>query len=392
MSVATTQPASPPRYMQGIAVPAESVDPIQFFARTRRQVTNEKTFAYAGLGAEDPVVIKKAGIVAGIMIKFSGTLTTAQGSGAVATTRRWPYDLLKYCRFTANNQSNLINCSGLKLKLREILANNDIDDRGVSNTIGASSVSQGTLGRAADVWGVGSGQTAITDAARAVELSWFVPVAEDEVDLHGAIFAATSSTELSLTMGWETAANLFTLTGTATATLTGTVTLQLIRYSIPLGPNGEIVVPDLSVFHGLIGNRNTTIQTGDNEVTLIGQGSGKSLLRVFYQLWSGATPAPIAMNNTNFGPQWWAYGANETPERFVDGQALREWNEHLYDSDIGGQWGFGAHDFAVQNAFRDAIDMGTTSELRIGVNVLAALTSPSLEYVQEVVFAAGAGS
>jgi len=392
MSVATTAPAAPPRYMQGIAVPAESVDPMQFFARTRRQVTNEKTFAFAGLGNEDPVVVRKAGIVAGIMVKFSGTLTTAAGTGAVNSTRRWPYDLLKYCRFTANGQSNLINCSGLKLKLREIMANNDIDDRGVSQTIGSGAKTQGTLSRASDIWGVGSGVSTISDNAYQVELSWFVPVAEDEVDLHGAIFAATSSTELSLTLGWETTANLFTLTGTATAALTGTVTLELIRYSIPLGPDGQIIVPDLSVFHGLIQNPNTTMQTGDQEPGLVGQGAGKSLLRVFYQLWSGSTPAPLAMTAANFGPQWWAYGANETPERFVDGQALREWNEHLYNSDIGGQWGFGCHDFATQNAFRDAIDMGTTSELRLGINVAAALTSPRLEYVQEVVFAAGAGS
>lgn len=392
---AQTAPAAPPRYMQGIAVPAESVDPVQFFARTRRQNNVETTRAYAGLGGSDTFELKKTGIIAGILVKFSGTLTTATGTGSVATTRRWPYDLIRGARFTANGQSNLVNASGLKLKFREMIANNDRDDRGVSQTIGASTVTQGTLATASDVWGVGSGQTAITDAARPVELSWFVPVAEDEVDLHGAIFAASSSTDLNLVLDWETAANLFALTGTATAQLAGSVTLQVIRYSIPLGPDGQIVVPDLSVFHGLIQNRlANSLATGDNEVKLVGQGAGKSLLRVFYQLWNGGAPqTPVAMNAANFGPQWWAYGGNERPEQLVDGQAMREWLEHLYNSDVGAVWGFGAHEFCSQNAFRDTVDMGTTSELRIGVNLAGglALTNPALEYVQEVVFAAGAG-
>jgi hypothetical protein len=391
---ATAAPAAPPINMQGIAVPAESVDWQQFMARTRRQNPVEKSQAYAGLGGEDVFELKKTGIISGVMVKFSGTLTTAQGTGAVATTRRWPYDLIKYLRFTANGQSNLINCSGLKLKLREMIATDDRDDRGVSNTVGAATVTQGTLATASDVWGVGSGATGITDGARAVELSWFVPVAEDEIDLHGAIFAQSSTTDLTLVIGYETAANLFALTGTATAALTGTVTLQVIRYSIPLGDNGQIVVPDLSVFHAMIQNRWTSLATGDNEIRLVGQGAGKSLLRVFYQLWNGAAPqVPVKLDNVNFGPQAWLYGGSESPERFIDGQAMREWLEHLYNSDVGGVWGFGVHEFASQHAFRDTIDMGTTSELRFLVNLLSglALTNPGLEYVQEVVFGSGAG-
>jgi hypothetical protein len=36
--------------------------------------------------------------------------------------------------------------------------------------------------------------------------------------------------------------------------------------------------------------------------------------------------------------------------------------------------------------------MGATSELRLLVNYVNALTSPSIEYVTETVFAAGAGA
>jgi hypothetical protein len=47
-----------------------------------------------------------------------------------------------------------------------------------------------------------------------------------------------------------------------------------------------------------------------------------------------------------------------------------------------------------ENAFRDAVDMGTTSELRlvIGVQSGVTVTNPALEYVQETIFQAGAGA
>src|SRR4051812_35058893 len=199
---------APMRYMQGIAVPAESVNPPEFFARTRRHTTTERTAAYAGLGNQDVVELRKADILSGIWVKFSGTLTTAVGTGTVATTRRWPYDLLRQARFTANGQSNIINASGLKLKAREYMARDVRSDRGVSQTIGAATVTTGTLSDSSESWGVGSGQTGITDASRAVELRWFIPVADDRYDLAGAIFAATSSTDLTLTLDWETPGNL----------------------------------------------------------------------------------------------------------------------------------------------------------------------------------------
>ncbi|MBZ3696036.1 hypothetical protein, partial [Phyllobacterium calauticae] len=103
---------------------------------------------------------------------------------------------------------------------------------------------------------------------------------------------------------------------------------------------------------------------------------------------------PLAMNKTNFGKQAWRYAGNETPDEYQDGQDLRIFNERFYNSDVGVVWGFGAHEFAAENAFRDAVDMGTTSELRLVMAVQSGVTlaSPALEYVQETIFQAGAGA
>lgn len=398
MTVQTQE--APVRYMQGIAVPETSVRPTEFFARTRRKTNTEYQRTYAGLGQQDVVTIKKTDILAGLWIRFEGDLTVTLGGGTAATTRRWPYDLIRQARFTANGQSNIINCSGLKLKAREMMSRGDLSDRGVSNAItGAhpgTAATQGTLASACDQWGVGSGTTAITGAPTVypVDLSWFVPVAEDQVDLAGAIFAATSSTDLNLTIDWATAAELFALTGAATAVLTGSVQVIALRYAIPLGSDGQIVVPDLSLFHSLIQTRHTDFATGENEKTLVGQGAGKTLLRMYSQLWNGATPqVPVVVNEDNFGRIAWRYSGNETPDEYSDGQVIRFINERMYDSDIGAQWGFFSHEFAAENAFRDAVDLGTTSEFRqlLTINPSVVLTNPALEVVQESIFAAGAG-
>lgn len=389
------QTSAPARYMQGIAVPASSVNPQEFFARTRRRTQVEQAKGYAGLGGQDVFELKKTDILAGLYVRFDGVLTSTPGTGTVATTARWPYDLIRQLRFTANGQSNIINVSGAKLKAREYMAKGDLTDRGISQSVNGATVVQGSLSQACESWGVGSRATAIGAGNFDVDLTWFVPIAEDQVDLAGAIFAATSSTDLTLTIDWATAADVLALTGNATATLTGTVTITALRYSVPLGADGQIVVPDLSVFHSLIQTRHTNLATGENEVRLIGQGSGKSLLRTFSQLWNGAgAGAPVAVNETNFGKLAWRFGGNETPDEYADGRTLRYVNERMYNTDLGAVHGFFAHDFAVENAFRDVVDLGTTSEWRQVLNIqpAVALNNAALEVVAETIFAAGAGA
>lgn len=394
MANAVAQPNAGARYMQGIAVPESSVNPREFFARTRRRIQTEQSKAFAGVGGQDVFELKKTDVLAGLFIRFDGSLTTLKGTGQVSTSARWPYDLVRQLRFTANGQSNIINASGLKLKAREYMARADITDRGISQSVNGATVSQGSLSQACESWGVGSRATNIADGTYDIDLSWFVPVAEDQVDLAGAIFAASSSTDLTVTIDWATAAELFTLTGTAAATLTGQVQVVALRYSIPLGPDGQIVVPDLSVFHSLIQSRHTGLANGENELRLVGQGAGKTLLRCYSQLWTGAASAPVVLNEDNFGKLAWRFGGNETPDEYADGQIMRYINERQYAADIGAVWGFMSHEFAAENAFRDAVDLGTTSEWRqvITVKDAVVLANAAVETVVESIFTAGAGS
>jgi hypothetical protein len=378
---------------QGQTVPAESVNAAAFFAQTRRKRASEYSRAYAGLGNTDTVELRKSDIISVLHVRFSGSVVVVHGTGTCAATFRWPYDLVKAFRFTANGQSNLINASGAKLKLREMAGNPEACDRGVVQSVSGANVQQGTLSQASESWGVGPGQSGIASGTYPVELYWKVPVSEDEKDLSGAIFAQTSAMDLNLFIDWNTAANLFVITGNDTVAVNGNVVVETEKFSIPV-VGGNFVIPDLSLFHSLVQTTvGTGISQGDNELRVIGQGAGKQLIRLFYQVWNGNAPqVPLAATAANFGPQGWRYGTNETPELFPDGRSLREWNEQLYGSDVGSVWGFLVHEFEATWGFRDCVDMGQTSELRLYINMAAALTTPNVEYVQETMFAAGSAA
>lgn len=380
--------------MQGIEVPASSVNPAEFFRLTRRLFILEKQLAaFAGLGNTDVIPILQTGVLSGIIVQFSGSLVVTPGTGTVASTGRWPYDLMKGCRFTANGQSNLINCHGGFLKAREIMARGDLTDRGVVRGIGGASpgtqVNQGTMSLSTDAWGVGQSVTAIGAGTYPVELEWYIPIAYDDVTLQGAIFAQTSATDLFAAIDWALQNELFVLTGNATVALTGSVNAEAELYTIPQAPNGDIIIPDLSVFHSLIESRVNGIANGDNETRLAGQGVGKQLLRLFGRVWNNGVVSPVQLpvNTANYGQILWRFGGNDTPETFVNGNLMAHRVEKLFDADLATFAGIWCHDWCNENAFRDSIDEATATELRFLVNIQNAvsLTAAFGEYVQETV-------
>jgi hypothetical protein len=382
--------AAPTQVMQGIEVPASSVNPAQFFQLTRRLHILEKNLAaFAGLGSTDTVSILQTGVLSGLTIQFSGQLVVTLPTGTCATTGKWPYDLIRAVRFSANGQSNLVNCHGSALKVREIMQRGDLTDRGVVRGINGASpgtqVNQGTLSLNTENWGVGSNVTAIPANTYTVELEWYVPVAFDDLQLIGAIFAQTSATDLALAIDWAPSSDLFVLTGTATAVLTGSVNVFAKLYTIPQSPTGDIIIPDLSVFHSLIESTAQNIAQGDNEVRMAGQGVGKQLMRVFGRTWNGAVPAPLPLNSTNYGQLLWRFGGNDTPEIWNNGNSMAHDIEKMFDDDICSLAGWWVHDFSSENAFRDSIDEATATELRWLINLTSNVTPTNCyaQYVQE---------
>lgn len=382
---------TPTAVMQGIEVPTSSIDPQNFFRLTRRLSIPFKTGSYGGLGQTDNTQLLQTGIVSGVTIKASGNLVVTPGTGTVATTSKWPYGLAKNVKFSANGQSNLINCGGIHLKVRELMQRGDLSDRGVTQNIGGASPgtarSQGTLSLNSESWGVGQNVSAIGAGTYPVELEWYIPVAYDDLNLLGAIFAQTSATDLVVAVDWAAQNDLFVLTGNATVALSMSTIYEATLYTIPQGPNGSVIVPDLSTFHSIIATRYGTPTNSMNEIRLSGQGVGKQLLRLWWQAYNNGAPMPL--NATNYGQVGWRFGGNDTPEIYPDGKLMAYRAEKLFNSDFGSYAGIGVFDFCSENAFRDSVDEGTATELRLLLEFPNALTlvNPYVEYVAETVSA-----
>jgi hypothetical protein len=376
--------------MQGIAIPAAVVDKNAFFARTRRHTQQERKVAFTlGTSTQDIIPLRRSDILSEINLRITGNLTVTPGAGSVGSTAEWPYNLIKSLKFSANGASSLISARGWTLKAREFAKDEGLTDRGVTQTIGGASRSQGTLSLASESWGVGSNTPTLGAQTNVpVDLMITIPVAEDPFDLSGAIFLATSSAELTVEINWAQTADLFNLAGGGAVTFSGNVQVLTTKFEIPT-QNGAIIVPDLSMFHSLVETNTVSLASGvDNEPVLVGQGAGKYVLRVLYQHYNNGSPVP--MTSANFGLQGWRFGTNETPDQFIDGSAMRYAMERAYSVDLGGALGYGVHEFA-KAGFRDLVDMGTTSDLRLVTNILSSvtLTNAKLWYAVESVYKSG---
>jgi hypothetical protein len=395
-----TATAAPTVNMQGIDVPATSVNASAFFANTRRKRFSEKSISsFAGLGASDAFTIKQSGIIAALDIHFTASVVVTLNSGTVATTNRWPYDLLKRVILTANGTTNLVSCSGAHLAAYRFVSQPNLNDRGIARGIsGASpgtSTQQGTLSLASESWGFGQNVSAIPGGTYDVELYFRIPLAADLVKLLGAVFGQTQATSLNVELDYNSQGALFTTTGAPTIVFNNaSILCEGIVFSIPYGPDGQIVIPNLSAYHKLIASNDFSVGAGLYGSTLVGQGVGQLLQRILFRLWNGSPSAPVPITAANFGQCGWMYGGDQLPEAFNSngaqaGHMLRFFNEELYSSDLGAQ-GFGVMDFSSMWLARDAVDESTATNLQLMVTPNVSISSPVLEVVQETI-SAGSG-
>lgn len=388
--------------MQGIDVPQTSINSTAFYANTRRKRFNEKSISnFQGLGASDAFTIKQSGIIAALDLHVSGQLVVTPSTGSVGTTSRWPYDLLKRVVLSANGTTNLVACSGAHLAAFRFVATPNLNDRGVPRGSGGASpgtaITQGSLSLASENWGVGQNVSAIAAGTYDVELYYRIPLAADLIKLLGAVFGQTQATSLNVELDWNTQAALFNVVAPATVAFTSLAVLcEGIVFSIPYGPDGEIVIPNLSAYHKLIAYNDFSVGAGEYQSLLLGQGVGQLLNRVLFRLWNGAgaASAPVPITSQNFGKIGWAYGGDQFPETWASngaaaGHMLRFWNEETYSIDLGAS-GFGCLDFASHWLMRDAVDESTATNLAALLTPNVAIASPVLEVVQETL-SAGSG-
>jgi len=393
----TLTPSAP--LIQGVTSPNMVVNPPAFYAATRRlRFPMRSLTAIAGLGTVDTVQLRQTGIITSLEVRVQGTIVFGGTIGTTTMSYEWPFNLIQEARLSANGQSNLIRCRGLTIRAMEFITNPKLDDAGISKSFGGTATAVGTLALPSDDWGTSGvntlapGTNVAAVGTYTVDLTFLIPVAADPVSIIGAVYAQSSATNLTLEIQWATQAQIVSALGGA-ATFASSLNWGVTgrAFSIP-NVNGNYVVPDLSQFHQIAETRFGGMAQGTNEPLLPGTGVGRRLMRLLFNVYSGATPTPLAMTSANFNVVGWAYGGSDVPESYTGGTNLRAENIRVAGDDIGGSWGLGLWDFASQFALRDVVDEGATSDLRIQIGLVGAPTSGYAQVAQETLFAAPVGA
>lgn len=394
------QGANPPM-LQGVQSPNVRIDPATFYKATRRmRFPMLSSKAIQGLGTSDNVQLKKTGVVAELEIRLGGQVVIGGTIGTTTMSYSWPYDLVQKFKLSANGQSNLHDARGSEYKAMEYLIDGPLSDRGVSQRYGnATAVNQGTLSLSHEDWGgtgaasnyMAPGLNVAAIGTYPINLTYKIPVCADPVTLVGSVYGQSQATNLNLEIVWATQAQLFSAVGaSATVDFSGvTVDVTGVVYSIP-NVNGQYVVPDLSQFHQIVSQPSAAASAGALEYPITGTGPGRFWLRSLFQAWSNSVP--LVMNDTNFADLAWKYGGNDTPETVAKGSKLRAINERQARVDLGKNWGFGVWDFASQNALRDVVDTGATSDLRLVINQVSSPTAGQVWICNEFLFSGVVGA
>jgi hypothetical protein len=390
-------------FVQGVQTPNTQVAPQTFAAATRRmRFAAQAPTPIAGLGSSNNVQLKKTGVVAQLEVRVYGDVVIGGTIGTTTASYAWPYNLVRAFKLSVNGQSTLIDATGLEVKANEVMANKNLDDRGVAQRFGAATAfTQGTLSLSSEDWGgtgaaanfIAPGLNVAAAATYPIELTYVIPVASDQVALIGSIFGQSQATNINLEIVWSTAAQIFSAFGGA-ATLTTTAVnfdVTAVAYSIPV-VNGVTVLPDLSMLHGLNSYQQSVTSSGISEYMLPGTGAGRNLIRLYANTWVGAVSTPLAVTAANYTTLSYKFGANDVPEELPNGSKLRAINERSYNTDIGKLWGFFCFDYANQFVLRDLIDLGTTSDFRLNVGLVATPTAGIVRITQETLFATSVGA
>jgi len=393
----TLTPSAP--LIQGVTSPNMVVNPPAFYAATRRlRFPMRSLTAIAGLGTVDTVQLRQTGIITSLEVRVQGSIVFGGTIGTTTMSYEWPFNLIQEARLSANGQSNLIRCRGLTIRAMEFITNPKLDDAGISKSFGGTATAVGTLALPSDDWGTSGvntlapGTNVAAVGTYTVDLTFFIPVAADPVSIIGAVYAQSSATNLTLEIQWATQAQIVSALGGA-ATFASALNWGVTgrAFSIP-NVNGNYVVPDLSQFHQIAETRFGGMAQGTNEPLLPGTGVGRRLMRLLFNVYSGATPTPLAMTSANFNVLGFFFNDTATTEIYTGGTNLRAENIRVAGDDLGGSWGLGLWDFASQFALRDVVDEGATSDLRIQIGLVSAPTSGYAQVAQETLFAAPVGA
>jgi hypothetical protein len=319
------------------------IAPQVFDEATILNVWTSATKPLPAFAASDGFDLPGRGLLAEVEIVFTGTVTNTAGTGAVTYTDYWPYGLLDNIRFSVNG-SNLLNANGMSYDFRRQVVTRKATDA------------------------MTSAPTAV--GAQTVEIHWVLPVADNMVNLWGAIL--TQSDDLYARLDYTVAAQskLAALTGTATMVITN-ATLQLIFYAydvpiVPIQGQGERgVLPDTDVLHRFSEFSVPVVSNGDTELRL--QQTAGEVERIYLFLDNvGSLMDPATWNTVRF-----QFAETEEPTTWP-AKGLLSKNARNYLNRITPK--AAVVDFAFWNQRRDALYPKGVANPKVIVNLPSTIT------------------
>lgn len=343
------------------------IDPGQFEKLTEGNTQPLDSVPAATPGQAATFFLPKSGVCSKLKLKFIGNLDVTAGTNVPSA--RWPYGILDSFKLSAGLGADLFDCNGLDLDSLKAV-NHPHQTATVDQFPGA----------------VGGGGSAPAVGNYPLFLSYEIPIAVDQNSLLAALFLQSSSASVQCQVTQATAANLIATGGVAADwTITGTWYPSVEVYDIPIGPKGELILPDISHVHLFVGINQALTGTGRQTAPV--QRTAGILQRLFLRaematigpflsaLPGTATSALIDQIQIN-------YGLTQTPRIWNPASLLAAKN----NDDYGAVLPYDTYvlDTLVENPARDAILLQGITNLQALVYPDSGVTVPVGAYTRVV--------
>jgi hypothetical protein len=359
--------------IRNLPVTKYQINPGLFNQLTSRVIFDPINFALPAFGNYQNTQLLQVGIVSAINIIVTGSIVTVGTTVTVAPTAHWPWDLISV-QISGNGQNNFISCTGWDLTDRLRAANRAYVDT-VSTFVTAAGAAPFNVATAAG--GTNSNFT----------LAYKIPIAMDDTTLVGALYAQSEATNLVLKITTRNQADLFNITAGTLAISVGQVYIEEEIFEVPYDPqhSDTLVIPDLTVLHGLVSNDNAVASqtTLDTQLFRI----NGQLERLMFQTWDLTTAAaPNVVATATYVQTQLIYGSNQNPYTFNPMSMLDFRNNRDYR--VNFPEGHYVIDFVADNPARDLVLLEGVTNLRLRTQYGTAPTGGSfVHFVQETLFA-----
>ncbi len=354
---------------------AYEISPSKFAALTERQEFDPNMsvqLAAPGIAAPD-VTLLQVGVVAQLRLITTGAVVSSSTTGTSATYK-WPYGIYSNLQLSGNGQNNFQNVNGLTYQIRELIQAKAFIDDVTSAPLTPIAAGAGT-----------APFTIIHD----------IPISIDMTSLVGALYAQTEATELTLRLTTSPFSEILVQTTPADLSLTNTAgtantspscAINEVFFEVPYDPtsgNKVLVIPDLSVLHGLIGQRNA-IGAQTQGVTALPRQNGQLERLIFWT--DDSTTSPTLLTTSKYSYARLTYGSKKSPYDYEVPLQLRAVNNRDYRNALPD--GILVLDFIKENPRRDVVLLQGVTNLRLETGYATAPGAGTFVYwVMETLFA-----